>query len=138
MAENNKITPLPLSELPEITDPQGFWIFGSKVGSNGALTSGKYLFENLAEYSRKLQLERRLSVNLGLSSPYEMFIGEAMNIYRVEAKYAAKVMIDGKEVATDRNISISIPAKSLIRFDAIPEGMEPVVHLFIYAKATLQ
>jgi hypothetical protein len=137
MAENNKITPLPLSELPEIDDPGGFWILGSKTESNGALTSGKYLFENLAEYAKRLQLERRLSINLGLSSPYEMFIGEAMTIYRVEALNTSTVTINGNQVETDTAVSIHIPAKSLVQFSATPEGTDPVAYLFIYAKATL-
>jgi hypothetical protein len=137
MAENNKITPLPLSELPEIAEPNGFWIFGSKAESNGALTSGKYLFENLAEYAKQLQLERRLSINLGLSSPYEMFIGEAMTIYRVEALNASQVTINGTTVATNKNISVNIAAKSLVGFHAMPASTDATVYLFIYAKATL-
>ena len=91
MAENTKIAAIPLSELPEIKDPSGFWIFGSKKESNGALNSGKYLFENLAEYAKQLQLERRMSINMGLASPYEMFVGEEMTIYRVEGLNVSKL-----------------------------------------------
>lgn len=137
MAENNKIAPLPLSELPEIAEPNGFWIFGSKTESNGSLTSGKYLFENLAEYAKQLQLERRLAINLGLSSPYEMFIGEAMTIYRVEADKVSTVKINDTVVALDKTISVKIPAKSLVSFSVDGGTTDPTKYLFIYAKATL-
>lgn len=137
MAENTKIAAIPLSGLPEIKEPSGFWIFGSKKDSNGALSSGKYLFENLAEYAKQLQLERRMSINMGLASPYEMFIGEEMIIYRVEAMNVSKLWVDGIEVLLGKTVSVKIKAKSLVEFKVEKVGTEPTGYLFIYAKATL-
>lgn len=137
MAENTKIVAIPLSELPEIKDPSGFWIFGSKKESNGALSSGKYLFENLAEYAKQLQLERRMSINMGLASPYEMFVGEQMTIYRVEARNVSRLWIDGNEVPLDKTVSLKIAAKTLVEFKVEKAGTESTGYLFVYAKATL-
>jgi hypothetical protein len=133
MAENIKVAPIPLSELPEINEPKGFWIFGSKDESNGTVTSGKYKFDNLEKYAKRLQLERRLTINMSLSSPYEVFIGEQMTIYKVDAVNVSALRINDVSVAIDETVEIDIPPKSIVRFVVEKQQTDPTAYLYIYA-----
>lgn len=135
MAEKD-LTPVPLSELPEINTPEGFWIFGSRSLSDGSYESGKYLFENILQYAKNIQLERRISLRMENEST-DMFIGEHMTIYRVEAKNVSSLKINNQDVVTDTDISIEIAPKSIVSFDITFQLTDPVAYLFIYAKAIL-
>lgn len=134
MTGKEKIAAVPLSELPRIEDPSGFWIFGSKEEAGGTFTSGRFLFDQLAEYARKLQLERRISLRMESLSA-DMFIGEKMTIYRVEGKNVSSLKIDGQAVPTDTDIEIDVEPKSVVQFEITTELTDPVAYLFIYAKA---
>lgn len=136
MNGKEKITAVPLSDLPEINDPEGFWVFGSKDAGNGTFLSGRFLFDRLAEYARKLQLERRISLRMESAST-EMFIGEKMTIYRVEGQNISSLKINGQAVDMDRAVSIQVAPKSLVQFDIASQLTDPVAYLFIYAKAEL-
>lgn len=131
-----KLLPVKLSSLPEIEEPSGFWVFGSKMNDRGMLESGKFLFDKLAEYARRLQFERRISLRME-SATTDMFIGEKMTIYRVEGANVAKLLIDNREISLDRDVEIEVAPKSIIRLAVTPRLTDPVSYLFIYAKAEL-
>lgn len=137
---NEKISPVRLSELPEINEPEGFWIFGSKEDENGSFESGKYLLENLMEYAKQLQLERRLSFMIGSTENPQLYVDEAMTIYKVGAKDILRLSIEvdgvSHDIALDSEISIDVPAKSVITLDATPASTDTLkMFVFIYAIA---
>lgn len=83
-----------VSELNEIDDPSGFWIFGSKTDGNGFVSSVRYSFDKLAEYvinaAQEMQLERRIALTMERLEQV-IPIGEDMTIYKVLAKNVKKL-----------------------------------------------
>jgi len=124
-------------ELPEITDVSDFWILGSKWDKTEEdVYSGRYLLADyINEVAKKLQLERRLSINMELASPYDMFIGEAMTIYKVQGLNVSTLKINGVNVTLETNVNINIPAKSVVTFSVERQLTDPKAYLFIYARA---
>lgn len=134
------LEPVRLSELPEINAPEGFWIFGSQEQPDGSMVSGKYALENLLAFARQLQLERRLSFAIGSTENPQMFIDEAMTIYRVGVKDVLNLSIDidgtPHPIDFDTEIAVEVPAKSVITLDATPLTTDTQkMFVFIYAKA---
>lgn len=139
MQNNEKIDPVPLSELPIIADSEvdNMWVFASTESQNGIFTSGRYrLGDFLGEIAKTLQLERRISLRMETDAT-DMFIGENMTIYRVESRNVASLKINGVNTPMDSSISINIPPKSLVTFNIEFQMSDPVAYLFIYAKAIL-
>ena len=140
--DNRKLDPVALSSLAEIDDPAGFWIFGSKDKGDGTIESGRYLFENLAEYARRLQLERRLTFTMERSA-MDLFIDEPMTIYKVSAVNVGKLslVIGGVEtvveVNSNKELEIEIPAKSIVTFNATRLLTDAVAYLYVYATLKL-
>lgn len=140
-----KINAIPLSQLPDIDDPSGMFVFASKTEPNGELFSGKYSLDSfLAEMAQKLQLERRLSYTFEKNGAAKVFTDEPMTIYRIATKDVGEliIQIDGIDQLVEANsdINISVPAGSVIGIGAnLPEGRPDVqeIHVFIYAKAKL-
>lgn len=134
--ETKKLEPIELSRLPVIENPSNYWIFGSKTEKDGTLISGRYLLDSLEEYARSLQLERRISFGMEAES-LDMFIGEAMTIYKVEALNVAELSINGIVISNfdSDNLSISINKRSLVNFKIKFQSLDPRAYLFIYAKA---
>lgn len=130
------ILPVPLSQLDEITNPDSFFVFASKTNEDGSIESGKVLFAELGEVVKKLQLERRISLTME-SSGTEMFIGEEMTIYRIEAYNVSECRINGNIVPIGKNVDIHIPKGSLATFGITRPGTDPRGYLFIYAKAII-
>mgnify|MGYP000872147049 CR=1 FL=1 len=129
-----QIAAIPLSKLPEVEEPDNFYIFGSEELPNGTLDSRKYKLENLMEYARNLQFERRISLTMERDT-HTMFIGEEMTIYKVEVHNISELKINGQKIQTDKNIQVKISPKTLITFDVSRTNYDPVGYIFIYAKA---
>lgn len=131
-----QIAPIPLSQLPEVEKPDNFYIFGSEKLANGTLDSRKYKLENLMEYARNLQFERRISLTMERDI-HTMFIGEEMTIYKVEVHNISELKINGQTIQTGKNVQVKINPKTLVTFEISRTNYDPVGYIFIYAKATL-
>lgn len=131
--ETRKLDPVGLSELDIITEPKGFYIFGS-IEENGEMKSGRCLFDKL----EKLQLERRISLTME-TKEVEMFIGEEMTIYKVETDNVASLTIGDETFTNLNNIQLDkkIEKRSKVKFTIEPLTSDPTAYLFIYAKAEL-
>lgn len=129
-----QIAAIPLSQLQEVEKPDNFYIFGSEELANGTLDSRKYKLENLMEYARNLQFERRISLTMERDT-HTMFIGEEMTIYKVEVHHISELKINGQQIQTGKNIQVKIDPKTLVTFDVSRTGSNPVGYIFIYAKA---
>lgn len=130
------IVPVPLSELTTINDPDSFYVFASKKNTDGSVESGKVEFGELGDAVKKLQLERRISLTME-SRETEIFIGEEMTIYRVEAYKVSECHINGNVVPVGRDIEISVPKGSMVTLNVTRSDTDPRSYLFIFAKATL-
>lgn len=130
------ILPVPLSELDEIKNPDSFFVFASKTNADGTVESGKVMFAELGEVVKRLQLERRISLTME-SAETDMFIGEEMIIYRLEAHNVSECRINGNSVPIGNDIEIPIPKGSVVTFGATRPGTDPKGYLFIYAKAVM-
>lgn len=130
------IKAVPLSELPVIKEPDSFFVFASKTDENGVMESGRVMFDELKEMVRKLQLERRISLTME-STETEMFIGEEMTIYRVEAYNVGELRVNTKVVTIGKDVNVVIPKSTLATFSITRSGTDPKGYLFIYAKAKL-
>lgn len=130
------IIPVPLSDLDEIRNPDSFFVFASKTNADGSVESGKVMFDKLGEAIKKLQLERRISLTME-STQTDMFIGEEMTVYRVEAYHVSECRINGVLVPVGKNVEIHIPKGALVTFSAVNSGTDPNCYLFIYARATM-
>jgi len=135
--DNKKLTPVPLSQLPEIDDPAGFLIFGSKE-ADGRLISGYYRFEGLADYARNLQLERRIQLAMETSET-EMYIGETMEVYEVKGYNAGKVLIayNDELFDTDEDMPVTLPADTIVRFMVTSELTDAKRYLYLKARITV-
>lgn len=131
-----QIVPIPLSQLPEVEKPDNFYIFGSEELANGTLDSRKYKLENLMEYAKHLQFERRISLTMERDT-HTMFIGEEMTIYKVDVQNISELKINGQQIQTGKNIQVKISPKTLVKFDISRTDYDPTGYIFIYAKATL-
>lgn len=132
--EKRKLDPVELSSLPMIKDPKGFYIFGSKETEDGKMESGKCLFDNL----ERLQIERRIALTME-TKEMEMFIGEEMTIYKVDADNVASLTIDKEKFTNVNNIEFNkkIEKRSIVKFTIETESTDSTAYLFIYAKAVL-
>lgn len=128
------IKTIKLSELDEIKDPDSFFVFASKTADDGTLESGKVRFDELGEVIKNLQLERRISLTMEALET-DMFIGEEMTIYRVEALNISTLKINNSTVTPGTNIKLEIPKSSVVTFSVTRQGTDPKGYLFIYAKA---
>ncbi|MBK5721835.1 hypothetical protein JGH11_13225 [Dysgonomonas sp. Marseille-P4677] len=137
--DTRKLDPVGLSSLPTIEDPSGFWIFGSKSEGDGTLTSGKYLFDKLAEYARNLQLERRIALTME-NKEMRMFIGEEMTIYKIDTLNVSSLSIDVESFSKPDNqiLNKKVEKGSLVKFSIEYQTTDPTAYLFIYAKAKLE
>lgn len=139
-----KINAIPLSQLPDIDDPSGMFVFASKTEPNGELFSGKYSLDSfISEMAQKLQLERRLSYTFEKLGAVKVFTDEPMTIYRIATKNISEVFIeiDGieQEFDTDTELNITVPAGSVIGIGVNKAKDIDVkeMYVFIYAKAKL-
>lgn len=130
------IVPVPLSQLDEIDNPDSFYVFASKTEPDGTVESGKVLFTELGDVVKKLQLERRISLTME-SRETEMFIGEEMTIYRVEAEKVLECRINDIVIPIGKDIEISVPKGSMVKLNVTRSDTDPKSYLFIFAKATL-
>jgi len=137
--DTRKTSPVELSQLQEISDPSGFWIFGSRRNEDGVFESGRYEFDKLADYARKLQLERRISLAME-TEDIEMFIGEEMTIYKIVAKNVKDLVINNSEIAEADYKELDIPMEegSVMNIHLARSGVDPKAYLFIYAKAKME
>lgn len=131
-----QLVPIPLSTLPEVEKPDNFWMFGSEELPDGTLDSRKYKLENLVEYAKKLQFERRISLTMERNT-HTMFIGEEMTIYKVEVHNISELRVNGQIVETGKNIQMRIEPRTLVTFEVSRTNFDPMGYIFIYAKATL-
>ncbi|MDR1717437.1 MAG: hypothetical protein ACK5KN_13210 [Dysgonomonas sp.] len=131
--ETRKLDPVELSSLKTIEDPKGFYIFGS-IEENGVMKSGKCKFDTLD----RLQVERRISLTMETTA-MEMFIGEEMTIYKVDALNVKSLTIDDETFTNLNNIQLDkkIEKRSKVRFMIETQTTDPTAYLFIYAKAIL-
>ncbi len=146
MANTRKIVPVPLSTLPQVEDSSGFWIFGSKEKSDGTLESMRYNFDNLAEYARRLQLERRITLRMETSTT-DIFTGEAMTVYKVEAKNVGSLKINGAAVnlavinsnagISSANLELSVNQYGQMAFEITPLLTDPVAYLYVYGRVNV-
>lgn len=136
--DTRKLAPVPLSSLDTIEDPSGFWVFVSKTNSDGSMVSGKYLFDQLEEQAKRMQLERRISLTME-SEDHEIFVGEEMTIYKIEAKNVGKLSINGKDIPNfdSRKLDEKIEKMSVVQLHIARQLTDPKSYLFIYAKAKL-
>lgn len=81
-----------VSELPEVDDPNGLWIFGSKTNSEQLVTSVKYPFSKLVQFVDNMQLERRFTFQME-NREQIVPIGERMTIYKAKTTNVAKLEI---------------------------------------------
>ena len=130
------IVPVPLSQLDEIKNPDSFFVFASKTNLDGTIESGKVLFTELSEAVKKLQLERRISLTME-STQTEIFIGEEMNIYRIEGYNVSECRVNGNVVSIGKDVEVSLPKGELSTFSAIRSLTDSTAYLFICAKAKL-
>lgn len=140
MANNTrKLDPVQLSHLETIDDPSAFWIFGSKEEADGSLRSGKYQFDKLADYARRLQLERRISLTMETQQT-EMLIGEDMTIYKIDTLNVSTITIGDIKVSKPdgKILNINIKKGSLVKFVVESLTSDATVYLFIHAKAKLE
>lgn len=129
-----QLAPIPLSGLPEVEKPDNFWMFGTEEFADGTLDSRKYKLENLVEYAKRLQFERRISLTMERNT-HTMFIGEEMTIYRTEVHNISELRINGKKIETGRNIEIKIQPKTLVTFETVNSSSLPTGYIFIFARA---
>ncbi|MDR2954508.1 MAG: hypothetical protein LBV43_05460 [Prevotella sp.] len=132
-----QLAPVPLSELPEVEKPDNFYLFGTEELKDGTLDSRKYKLENLVEYAKKLQFERRISLNMEKSTQ-TIFIGEEMTIYRAEGYNISELTIDHQTIPIGidlGNQSLKIAAKSLVEFKIVPQLTDPATYIFVFARA---
>lgn len=128
------IKAIKLSDLNEIKDPDSFFVFASRTADDGTFESGKVRFDELGEIVKNLQLERRISLTMEALET-EMFIGEEMTIYRVEASNVSTLKINNTAVTPGTNIKLEIPKSSIVTFSITRQNTDPKGYLFIYAKA---
>lgn len=136
--DTRKLVPVELSQLPAIENPSGFWIFGSKTEEDGTFSSGRYLFDKLAEYARDLQLERRISLTME-TEEMEMFIGEEMTIYKIVSQNVKTLKINGTviENVDNNTLDLKVDKASILKLAITTKLSSPKAFLFIYAKATM-
>lgn len=133
-----KLDPIALSELPIVDDASGFWVFVSNTDDKGKMKSGRYLFDDLEKYARKMQLERRMSI-MTETDDCELFIGEEMTIYKMGVKNVGSLSINGEEVTdlTSDKLNITVGNGSVVNFQLTRQLTDTKAYLFIYAKATV-
>ncbi len=141
--DTRKLMPVPLSELDPITDPEGFWIFGSRIDENDNFVSGKYEFTKLAEYASELQFERRIQLKL-FSTNEEIFVGEPMDIYKVTTKNVSELKLNGQQIALEtvggyddvRQAELDIKLNQYDILSIISEQLlsDPKLFIYIHAK----
>ena len=136
--QTKKLSPVELSKLDIIENPSGFWVFGSK-DENGKMTSGRYSLDKLMDYARSLQLERRISLKMETSNT-ELFIGEAMTIYRVDTRNVKSLTINGTKYTdlNNKKINKEIASGTIVTFDIEWSTTDSKAYLFIYALATVK
>lgn len=134
---------IPLSELPEIEDITGYWVFGSTESQNGAFESGRFsLARYLGVAVDKLQLERRINFTVE-SEIHEMLISEPMTIYKVDSEKLDKLEISQDSGATWTNMplkgnaNIVISARKVIKFRFTYTSLSTKAFINLFAKVKI-
>lgn len=84
----SEIKKVKVSELAELTDPKGYWMFGYKTENNKHVSkrvSWDKLVKVVEDAAKSVQLERRIIV--AFERPEQLIpIGEKMRVYKVAAR----------------------------------------------------
>jgi len=93
--------------------------------------------KEIENITQNLLLERRIQMRMETSAQ-DMFLGEEMTIYRAEAVNVASlsVTIDGTDTPLEVNadVSLTIPAGSIVIFNIEKLLTDPVAYLYIKAR----
>lgn len=86
----------------------------------------------------KIMLERRIPLVMN-ETVYDIYISEAMTIYRADGNNVQSLaVVIGDEVISielNKDVSVEVPARTLVKFSIEKQYTAPTAYLFIYAKA---
>jgi hypothetical protein len=99
----------------------------------GRILGDKIDRREIENITNQLLLERRLTLKMETAA-IDLYIDEPMTIYKVAGHNIASLKINDTDVIIDATLSVGIPAKSIVRFEATRTLTDPTAYLYVYAK----
>lgn len=129
-ANETKPVAVPLSELPEVTEIDDLFLFGSKTNDAGVPESCKMPVDRFLEHAKEIQRIRVLAYRMETKQT-DIFIGESMTMYYIKGENVGSLKINNEDVALNEYVTIYIPVDSIVSIEITPKLTDAVSYLYI-------